>query len=343
MKKIAKAGLDRLWQEVSNNYDLFLPIEQDDKVNFCLWNKNAKVNLDRLKTDVSPKHIIFSQSETYLKFRTDGTKLSLEKVNNRQRPYVLFGIRACDAAAFGLIDKVFLSEPVDGLYKERRDNGIIISLACSKPEESCFCSSFGIEAYTAPKEVDIAAWDIGDVILWQPQTEKGELFTAKLAGFLTEALPQDEQTLRKIEADSKEKMLALPLAELEPRKIPSGIQENFESKIWDDFAKRCLGCGLCTYICPTCHCYDIQDYDGGKSGERFRCWDSCMFSEFTLMAHGNPRTTQKERVRQRFMHKLVYYPRNYGEYACVGCGRCVEKCPVNINIAKVIRKLEGEK
>ena len=107
-----------------------------------------------------------------------------------------------------------------------------------------------------------------------------------------------------------------------------------------DRYKACLACGTCTFICPTCQCYDIRDYNTGNGIQRFRCWDSCMYSDFTLMAHGNIRNSQKERFRQRFMHKLVYFPENNdGMFSCVGCGRCVSKCPSSLNIVKVIKSL----
>ena len=107
--------------------------------------------------------------------------------------------------------------------------------------------------------------------------------------------------------------------------------------------KPCLACGTCTFVCPTCQCYDIKDYDTGHGIQRYRCWDSCMYSDFTMMAHGNNRTSQMQRFRQRFMHKLVYFPANNdGMYSCVGCGRCVEKCPSSLNIVKVIKAFEKE-
>ena len=115
----------------------------------------------------------------------------------------------------------------------------------------------------------------------------------------------------------------------------------FHSPVWDELAESCLGCGTCTFVCPTCQCYDVQDFDNGREVRRFRCWDSCMYSDFTMMAHGTNRPTQKERFRQRFMHKLVYYPNNNdGVFGCVGCGRCLQKCPIHMNIVKVAKKLK---
>ena len=120
-------------------------------------------------------------------------------------------------------------------------------------------------------------------------------------------------------------------------------QRNFDSPLWEQLYKPCLACGTCTFVCPTCQCYDIKDYDTGRGVQRYRCWDSCMYSDFTMMAHGNNRTSQMQRFRQRFMHKLAYFPANNdGMFSCVGCGRCVDKCPSRLNIAKVIKAFGQE-
>jgi sulfhydrogenase subunit beta (sulfur reductase) len=343
MKKILKSKFSQLFSTIDKSYELFLPIEKDGKVNFDRWQEGETVNVQNLKTSISPKKFIFPQSETYLKFKRDGKKLELDNVGGKKEEYVLFGVRHCDLKSFHLLDNVFLEEPVDKLYEERRDMGTIVSMACFNPEETCFCTSFGIEPETAPKDVDVATWDIGDSVLWQPQTQKGENLTDKLKDILEDVTQQDAMELKKLQEDTVKKVKELPLVNINPKKITGDLNDLFENEIWSEFSERCLGCGSCTYVCPTCHCYDIADFKGDSSGERFRCWDSCMFSDFTLMAHGNIRKTQKERFRQRFMHKLVYYPNNHeGEYACVGCGRCVDKCPVHLDIVKVIKKLGGE-
>ena len=139
-----------------------------------------------------------------------------------------------------------------------------------------------------------------------------------------------------------------------PEKLPFGkldfkgfnscsLMSNFRDEHWEKLAESCLGCGTCTFVCPTCQCYDIKDFNTGDKIQRFRCWDSCMYSDFTMMAHGNNRTSQMQRFRQRFMHKLAYFPaNNEGMFSCVGCGRCVDKCPSHLNIVKVIKAFEKE-
>ena len=132
-------------------------------------------------------------------------------------------------------------------------------------------------------------------------------------------------------------MNKLPLKDLTTDAFGGGkTNEFFKSPVWDELSQTCLGCGT------TCQCYDIKDFNTGNGVIRYRCWDSCMYSDFTRMAHGNNRLTQKERFRQRFMHKLVYFPENNnGEFSCVGCGRCLAKCPISMNIVKVMKKLGG--
>ena len=124
----------------------------------------------------------------------------------------------------------------------------------------------------------------------------------------------------------------------------SGVKERldalYEHPLWERLAKKCVTCGTCTYVCPTCHCFDISQENRMRDGERFRSWDSCMFSSYTLMAgKHNPRADKMPRVRQRFLHKLCFFEDRYGRSLCVGCGRCVEKCPVALDITELIDEI----
>ena len=341
MKKISKDKLPVLWERLAEQATLYLPVEEDGVVNFTPWKEGAVVNLDVINTMVPPKQMVFPQSENYLRFSVEGGKLEIEPAEG-DGPYVIFGARSCDVAGIAIVDKLFLDEPRDTLYKERRNNGTIVSLGCNEPEPTCFCTAFELEPGFSP-DADVTAWDMGQYLLLKSQSEKGEALVDKLGDLLEDAGPDAEKAVESLrnEAASKEAAAAKEHG-WEVEGVKDALKNQFDSEIWDKMYRRCLGCGVCTYLCPTCHCFDVQDYSKGQEGLRFRCWDSCMFGDFTLMAHGeNPRPTQKERVRQRFMHKLLYYPSNYDVYACVGCGRCVRKCPVSIDITQVIKEVGG--
>ena len=332
MKKLSMNALNTLFAKIAETQKLYLPIEKAGQVDFFEWNENEKVRLDALKTVKSAKDVFFPQVENLLKFRMEGKHIEISEAPKNEEDFVIFGVRGCDAKSFEVLDRVFLVDPRDEFYAARRAHGTVVTLACAQPEESCFCTNFGVNP--AKPAGDVTAWIADGDMYFEANTEKGERLIAGLADADTE----------KVEAQQKE------IAEI-TRKLPFAnlnlagfdgehLMEKFNDPKWDALSKACLGCGTCTFVCPTCQCYDIRDFDNGKTVTRYRCWDSCMYSDFTLMAAVNSRQTQMQRFRQRFMHKLVYFPSNNdGMYSCVGCGRCVNKCPQNLNIVKVIKAL----
>ena len=341
MYKIKREDLPALFQKIAADQELYLPVRTADQTNFGVWREEAEVDLDTLKTVKSPKDVFFPQSETLYTCYREGKKLSVEPETLKEQDFVVFGMKACDIKGVEVLDRVFLSDPIDTFYAARRDHGTIVALACHEPEETCFCKVFGVDA--AHPAADVAAWMVEDTLYWKPETEKGQKLTEKLADILEKA---DDAGSETAVAEEEEKIRAiieeLPYTHLSLEGWNGDVlMEKFESPLWEELYKPCLACGTCTFVCPTCQCYDIKDYDTGHGVQRYRCWDSCMYSDFTMMAHGNNRTSQKERFRQRFMHKLVYFPANNdGMYSCVGCGRCVEKCPASLNIVKVIKAFQ---
>lgn len=346
MYKIKKENLKALFQMISEKQDLILPVKKAEQTNFALWTEDADVDLTTLKTVKSGKDAFFPQSETLYTCVRDGKKLSVEPEALREHPFVVFGMKACDVKGVEVLDKVFLSDPVDTFYAARREHGTIVAMACHEPEESCFCKVFGTDA--ADPVADVAVWMIGEELFWKVVTEKGNALTESVKELLQDADAADEEAVSKEKEAIRTIIEKLPYTHLSLEGWDgNATEEKFNSPVWNELYKPCLACGTCTFVCPTCQCYDIKDYDTGHGVKRYRCWDSCMYSDFTLMAGGNNRTTQLQRFRQRFMHKLVYFPANNdGMYSCVGCGRCVEKCPEALNIVKVIKAFEkqgGEK
>ena len=338
MYKINKENLSALFSLIADANELYVPCNINGSVNFAAWDEEQIVDLDTLKTVKSPKDAFFPQSETLYSCKKDGKKLNITPEELQNKDFVVFGMKACDVRGLAVLDKVFLVDPVDSYYKARREHGIIVSLACSQPEEACFCNVFGIDA--ASPEGDVQVYMIGDELYWNAISEKGEKLTEQVKSLLENG---DETKVEEEKASIKSIVERLPYStlSLEGWGEDAVLLDKFNSPIWEELYKPCLACGTCTFVCPTCQCYDLKDYNTGSSVQRYRCWDSCMYSDFTMMAHGNNRTSQMQRYRQRFMHKLVYYPQNNdGMYSCVGCGRCVDKCPTGLNIVKVIKAFE---
>ncbi len=339
MKKIAISNIEKLYAEISGLQELYLPVKKAGATNFAKYEGGAEVDINSLQTVKSAKDLFFPQSEDMIEFKVDGKNIEVKDARKISEPFVLFGVRGCDLKSFEVLDKVFLQEPVDTMYKSKRDAVTVITLACNNPETSCFCKVFGVDP--ANPKGDIQAVISGEDMYFEALTEKGSALLEKL----TCLEDGDQKVVDGEKAEIASKVEKLPFVNLDLSNFKGeNLMELFDRPEWEELSKACLGCGTCTFVCPTCQCFDIRDFETNDGVKRFRCWDSCMYSEFTKMAAENPRKNQMQRYRQRFMHKLVYFPANNGgEYSCVGCGRCVKKCPQSLNIVKVIKKLGGKK
>jgi heterodisulfide reductase subunit C len=178
--------------------------------------------------------------------------------------------------------------------------------------------------------------DAGDHFLAKVLTEKGEKLL-QTGGWTAQG---DAKQIAPLKKAAEAKISASVSTDKLKDKITT---ELYDAPFWEDTAFACLNCGTCTYSCPTCWCFDIQDENHGNAGIRMRNWDSCMYPLFTIHGSGhNPRGTKVHRVRQRFMHKLKYYVDKYGDgIQCVGCGRCIRLCPVNIDIRNVCEQMNN--
>ena len=338
MKKILLNNLDSLFETIASAQSLYLPVDgKEGRADFKKWEKGDVMSTS-LNTERSPKDFFFPQSEDLMAFKTEGKKIEIIDTRKESEDFVVFGVKACDVKSLEVLDKVFLSDVEDSYYATKREHATIVSMVCRRPSETCFCQTFGIDA-TAPGG-DVACTMTDDALYLEALTEKGEALLKTVESVCEEC---DSAAADAEKAKTAEIMKRLPLASLTTDAFGAGnTAKYFDDPKWKELSESCLGCGTCTFVCPTCQCYDIKDFNTGHGIVRFRCWDSCMYSEFTKMSAGQPRLTQVERFRQRFMHKLVYFPERYGTFSCVGCGRCLKRCPISMNIVKVMKTVGGE-
>ncbi|MDW7675571.1 MAG: 4Fe-4S dicluster domain-containing protein [Bacillota bacterium] len=328
MKAIKKSQMNDLIQALSVAGQVFVPQEINGSTKFAPWHKDAKVQLDK-NTLLSPKDTLFPQTETMYNYVADNLNTSIEEAAATTERQIIVGIRPCDVKSVRLMDLVFLTKGFeDKFYKNKRDNTLLVSVGCDHAEPSCFCTSMGVN----PQEeegADLALVDLGDEYGVEAKTEAGKELLGQIKSLLADSSKEPVKTSGfQIEFEGVDQ-------------LPAKLKDMFEHPLWDEICLKCIGCGACTYLCPTCHCFDIQTKKVGKDGTNYRCWDSCMFGDYALMAGGHdPRPSKKERVRQRFMHKLRYFPERYNELMCVGCGRCLAKCPVNVDITRIIGRIK---
>ncbi len=338
MRKCSLNNLDALFAKISESAKLYIPVDGDKGAVYAKYENGMKMS-NALKTDRSAKDFFFPQTESLMEFKTDGKKIEVIDTRSESEDFVVFGVRACDVKSLEVLDRVFLAEPVDTYWKNRREHGVVVSMACTRPTETCFCQTFDIDA-SAPAG-DIEAYKTESDIYLTAKTEKGKALMEKLESVTEEC---DDKAVNEQKEQIKAVMAKLPLKDVKASEFGKDKTDKFfNAPEWKTLSEACLGCGTCTFVCPTCQCYDIKDFKTKSGIQRFRCWDSCMYSDFTKMSAGQPRLTQLERFRQRFMHKLVYYPTNNdGLFGCVGCGRCLSKCPISMNIVKVMKTLGGK-
>lgn len=327
MKTLPKNNLDALLTQLSQSALVYVPKEVSGVLKFAPYVSSDPMRLDATNTLLPPKDLLFPQCQKMYHYGVNNDNEMFIDPIIESSEQILFGVRPCDMRSLECLDDVFLTKGfVDEYYQAKRDKLLTVAIGCTHPAKTCFCESIGLDPNNAPT-ADIMLRETDDTYQVEAYTPKGEKALEVWTPLLKEEEVQPQEVHCTLQVDStniKEKLDTL----------------SNSSELWDAMSIKCLNCGTCTYLCPTCYCFDISQENKYKEGVRFRCWDSCMFSEYTEMAGGhNPRPNKKDRVRNRFMHKLNYFEDRYGKMLCVGCGRCIEKCPVNLDITVLIDKI----
>lgn len=328
--------------KAQESYTLAGPVKERQGHVIRLLQKGELPDLDYKKTRLSPKAVVFPQVEEMFFFNLENKeqdRSDLTEIPFDETPMAIVGIRPYDAKAIELLKINFDTNEIQDPYFIRRyENLTLVGLAQNHPDQTNFSTSCETGPFDEAN-LDILLVDAGNEMIGKILTQKGERF-ATAAGFASADTTLEETInhLKKEAEASINSRIAFDTIEKTP------IPDLYEAPFWKDLAFSCINCGTCTFACPTCWCFDIQDEVSGKKGVRLRLWDSCMSDLYSAHASGhNPRGQGWQRFRNRFMHKLKYFPDKYGQgIMCVGCGRCIDACPVNIDIRKVAQILNKE-
>lgn len=341
--KLDKKDFAPFLQNLMDQYDLFAPVQLVEGVSaYKKIDRPEEVNFNLLNPQKPLKEVFFPQSEVMFCFQKVGKKNQVSTSEEVKKERVILGARPCDIEAISMIEDVYCGkEYTDVYFKNKREATTIIGMACDTPLSTCFCTSVGGGPFVR-KGSDILLIDIGDAYLAEFVTEKGKRFRQN--EYFKEAPAQDLALAEAAEKKASKKLEPPPDHALPIDGIEKKLDRLVESPFWSRIHEKCIGCSTCTFLCPTCHCFDIVDESSGDRGQRVRNWDSCLSSLYSLETSGhNPRPSGRERTRQRIMHKLNYFPKLYGKIACVGCGRCILYCPVNFDIRRTIEEIQNEK
>jgi len=285
----------------------------------------------------SPKKYFHPAEVELAKLSEDGHGIEVVSTFRSDRKYAFVGLRPCDLRGVQIFDKTMLVPGFeDPVYSRLRRDSILVVANCTRAGGNCFCASMG----TGPEAnsgFDAAITELPTKLLIDVPDKNMELFRGIE---LAPATDEDIQLGKKMIDAAREQMVN----GIGRRNLAESMYAGAESPVWEEAAERCLACGNCTMVCPTCFCNTIQDRTDLRDGSvsRVRTWDSCLAKDFVYSAGGNPRQSRTARYRQFVMHKFAYWPEEFGDYGCVGCGRCVTWCPVGIDIRATVKGvLEG--
>ena len=321
---INKEGLAKWFGSILNSGKrVYAPVRHGEKVDFHQVHSLEDVAEDYIQTTLSAKSVIFPRAEVLFSYKKDNKEVTLEDFNPDSVPEtVIWKIRPCDAAGFIPLSDIFNGGYDDVVYAAHLNKTTLVSFSCAKADDFCFCTSVnGSPGATKGSDIQLTILPDGGAIV--------EIITDKGMALIKSA----DDCFESAKDEDKSKYLADVPVYFDLNTVHDKLKEAFSSDIWKQQSERCLGCGACAFVCPTCACFSIEENSKGSHGQRIRCWDSCGFSMFTQHTSGhNPRSTQSQRWRQRILHKFSYMPERINDFGCTGCGRCSRACPVDMNI-----------
>ncbi len=328
---LEKSNIGKLITALLSDSAVFGPVRGSRGVELRELSEKSSIEFEFGNFNLPLKRMFFPQCEVIARWDAAGMT-DASRSNERT---VVFGVRPCDTQSIAMLDKVFIDDRyVDPFYRQRRDSSLIISLACSDPASTCFCTSTS-GGPAATRGADIIAFSMSNALLFEPVTDKGRAALEANRTLLREPTEAECAIRDRMQSEAEAKINTYPVAKAVER-----LHGDVDAAIWETAAQPCMSCGACALLCPTCHCFDFHDETGKDGGIRVRVHDTCQFESFTREASGhNPRGATGLRTKQRMMHKFSYTPDIFGEVFCVGCGRCICNCPGGGDIRETINKV----
>ncbi|MDP4115403.1 MAG: 4Fe-4S dicluster domain-containing protein [Bacteroidota bacterium] len=316
----------------ADKWDILAPAKDGKSFDYVLSSDKPIINSEAPPSKISFKEYFFPKSETLFYYKREANEISLTEPKFAEKKLLVLAAKPCDAASLPILSKVFNWDYKDEFFNKRVNNSVIIGLSCAYSDESCFCTSVGLDRNnTKGSDIFLTPFNDKQYVL-SVVSDKGDSFVKEFLPNLTEF------------TGTKETKEFIDNKPFDYKKTKDWIAANFENKIWAETGEVCIGCAQCAFVCPTCHCFDIVDENCDLNcGRRIKNWDACQFGVFTKHASGhNPRNSQEKRYRQRVSHKFDYYYEKFGEVLCTGCGRCTRGCPAGIDIGEIVFSISNQ-